>query len=85
MTQLAQHAGYLDALQAFGAQLTVDTCILASPMLPPEIRTLMTNSAKFAYYTPGLLGRNITFGSLRDCVNSAVEGKIVRDESLWQN
>jgi predicted aconitase len=85
MTQLAHHAGYLDALQAFGAQLTVDTCILASPMLPPEIKTLMTNSAKFAYYTPGLLGRNITFGSLRDCVNSAVEGKIVRDESLWQN
>jgi predicted aconitase len=85
MTQLAQHAGYLDSLQAFGAQLTVDTCILASPMLPPEIKCLMTNSAKFAYYTPGLLGRDITFGSLKDCVNSAVEGKIVRDESLWQN
>ena len=85
MTQLAQRAGYLDTLQAFGAQLTVDTCILASPMLPPGIKTLMTNSAKFAYYTPGLLGRNITFGSLRDCVNSAVEGKIIRDESLWQN
>ena len=85
MTQLAQMAGYLDTLQAFGAQLTVDTCILASPMLPPGIKTLMTNSAKFAYYTPGLLGRNITFGSLRDCVNSAVEGKIIRDESLWQN
>lgn len=85
MTQLAQHAGYLDALKAFGAQLTVDTCILASPMLPPEIKTLMTNSAKFAYYTPGLLGRNITFGSLHDCVNSAVEGKIILDEALWKS
>lgn len=83
MTQLAQRAGYLDSLQSFGAQLTVDTCILTTPMLPPEIKRLMTNSAKFAYYTPGLLGRKIAFGSLKDCVDSAVEGKIVRDESLW--
>lgn len=85
MTQLAKQAGYLDALEAFGAQLTVDTCILASPMLPPDIRCLMTNSAKFAYYTPGLLTRKITFGSLKDCVASAVEGRIVRDETLWKN
>jgi hypothetical protein len=85
MTQLAKQAGYLDALQKFGAQLTVDTCILATPMLPPEIQRLMTSSAKFAYYTPGLLGRKIAFGSLRDCVNSAIEGKIVRDDSLWLN
>lgn len=84
MTQLAQQGGYLQSLEAFGAQLTVDTCILASPMLPPKIKTLMTNSAKFAYYTPGLLGRNITFGSLKDCVESAVAGRIVRDETLWK-
>ncbi|MBV6400471.1 MAG: hypothetical protein CNIPEHKO_00758 [Anaerolineales bacterium] len=83
MTQLAQQAGYLDSLQSFGGQLTVDTCILTTPMLPPEIKRLMTNSAKFAYYTPGLLGRKIAFGSLKDCVDSAIEGKIVRDESLW--
>ena len=84
MTQLAQKAGFLEPLQAFGAQITVDTCILTSPMLPEEIRNLMTNSAKFAYYTPGLLGRRIAFGSLEDCVHSAVAGEIFRDESLWQ-
>lgn len=83
MTQLAQRAGLLEPLEAFGAQITVDTCILTSPMLPAEIQNLMTNSAKFAYYTPGLLGRKISFGSLEDCVNSAVAGEIVRDESLW--
>ena len=85
MTQLARQAGFLDLLEAFGAQLTVDTCILTTPMLPPETKYLMTNSAKFAYYAPGLLERKIAFGSLKDCVNSAVEGKIVRDESLWEN
>ncbi|HEY9528408.1 MAG TPA: aconitase X, partial [Anaerolineales bacterium] len=83
MTQLAEKAGFLAALEAFGAQITVDTCILTSPMLPADIENLMTNSAKFAYYAPGLLGRKITFGSLEDCVNSAVAGEIVRDESRW--
>jgi predicted aconitase len=83
MTQLAERAGFLEPLREFGAQITVDTCILTSPMLPEEIQNLMTNSAKFAYYTPGLLGRKITFGSLEDCVNSAVAGKIIRDEALW--
>jgi predicted aconitase len=83
MTLLARQAGFLDDLQAFGAQLTVDTCILTSPMLPPDVKYLMTNSAKFAYYAPGMLGRKITFGSLKDCVASAVEGRVIRDESLW--
>ena len=83
MTQLAEKAGFLGPLEAFGAQITVDTCILTSPMLPEEIQNLMTNSAKFAYYAPGLLGRKITFGSLEDCVNSAMAGEIVRDESRW--
>ena len=83
MTQLARHAGLLEPLENFGAQITVDTCILTSPMLPPDIQNLMTNSAKFAYYVPGLLGRKIAFGSLEDCVNSAVAGEIVRDEARW--
>lgn len=84
MTQLAKQAGALDVLQDFGAQLTLDTCILTSPMLPKEIKYLMTNSAKFAYYSPGLLGKQITFGSLKDCVESAIVGKVVRDERLWR-
>src|SRR5512139_2448999 len=83
MTQLAERAGVLEPLREFGAQITVDTCILTSPMLPQEIQNLMTNSAKFAYYTPGLLGRKITFGSLEDCVNSAIAGRVIRDETLW--
>jgi cis-L-3-hydroxyproline dehydratase len=83
MQQRAQEAGILDPIIAFGAQITLDTCILASPMLPPEIKTLMTNSAKYAYYAPSLLNTRVTFGSLADCVRSAIEGFVVRDESLW--
>jgi predicted aconitase len=85
MKQLAEEAGVLAPIVAFGAQITLDTCILASPMLPPEIKTLMTNSAKYAYYAPSLLNTRVTFGSLADCVRSAIEGRVVRDESIWQS
>jgi len=84
MAGLAQQAGILDVVRDFGGQITVDTCILATPMLPADIKLLMTNSAKYAYYAPGLLDTQITFGSLEDCVNSAVKGKVIRDDSVWQ-
>ena len=83
MAQLAQTGGFIEPLAAFGVQITLDTCILTSPMLPPEIKNLMTNSAKFAYYSPGMLQKKIAFGRLEDCVNSAVEGRVIRDESAW--
>jgi cis-L-3-hydroxyproline dehydratase len=80
MALLARQAGHLAALEQFGGKLTVDTCILATPMLPPEIKLLMTNSAKYAYYAPGMLSTRVTFGSLSDCVRSAVAGRVVRQE-----
>jgi predicted aconitase len=83
MSELADRAGCLEPLRQFGGKVTVDTCILTTPMLHPEIKTLMTNSAKYAYYAPGLLDAQVVFGKLEDCVRSAVEGRVVRDESLW--
>lgn len=84
MRALADEAGYLRSLEAFGGTVTVDTCPLATPMLSPEIETVMTNSAKFAYYAPGMLDERVVFGALEDCVLSAIEGRVVRDESLWR-
>ncbi len=81
---IAQEAGLLQPLHDFGGDVTVDTCILTTPMLPPEIETLMTNSAKYAYYTPGLLSRAMAFGSTSDCVESAVQGRVIRDDGLWR-
>ena len=83
MSAQACDQGALAPVEAFGARLTVDTCILATPMLPKSIRVLMTNSAKYAYYAPGLLATQVVFGSMADCVQSAIEGRVVRDESLW--
>jgi predicted aconitase len=85
MRALAEGSGALDVIDEFGGTITVDTCILTTPMLPPEIKVLMTNSAKYAYYAPGMLNTQVVFGSLEDCVASAVEGRVGRDVSLWSN
>ena len=80
---LARSVGSLDVVEAFGARIMVDTCVLAMPSLPESVRVLMTNSGKYAYYSPGLLGTEVVYGSLEDCVRSAVKGEVTRDERLW--
>lgn len=84
MRTLAADSGMLKDLEAFGGRLTVDTCVLATPMLPPSIKTIMTNSGKYAYYVPGLLDRQVVYGSLADCVESAERGRVIRDDSAWR-
>lgn len=79
----AMEAGFLSSLEKFGGAMILDTCILATPMLPTEIKVLMTNSAKCAYYTPGLLDKKVVFGSLKDCVGAAVKGRVEWEERLW--
>ena len=80
---LADRAGLLEPLHAFGGRITVDTCILATPMLPGTTRRLMTNSAKYAWYAPSLLGAEVAFGSLAECVESARRGRVVRENGPW--
>ena len=43
----------------------------------------MTNSGKYAFYSPGLLDVEVVYGSLEDCVDSAVAGRVVRNPSPW--
>lgn len=75
--------GRLAALTDAGVVPIVDTCVVATPILPPSGGVLMTNSGKFAFYAPGNTGYGVQFGSLADCVESAVAGRLVRDEAGW--
>ena len=69
----AAAAGDVHRLERFGARLVTDTCwcMLGEPVIPPVARTLMTNSAKYAHYAPGLTGRAVRFGSLAECADAA--------------
>ena len=74
----------LSALKAAGAVIVADTCVVVTPILPPGGGVLMTNSGKFAHYGPANLGYEVVYGSLEDCVASAVEGRVRREERVWQ-
>ena len=73
----------LARFEAAGVEIVVDTCVVVTPILPPVGGVLMTNSGKFAHYTPPNTGYGVVYGSLEDCVRSATRGRVVRDEGLW--
>ncbi|HBP5287874.1 aconitase family protein [Pseudomonas aeruginosa] len=81
----AEATGHLATLQAFGARLVTDTCwcMLDEPLVPPGARTLMTNSAKYAHYAPGLVGRQVRFAGLAGCVEAAVGGRAPAGLPAW--
>ncbi|WNJ92621.1 aconitase X catalytic domain-containing protein [Bosea sp. 685] len=72
------------ALEAAGVVFVVDTCVVVTPILPEiEGAVLMTNSGKFAHCAPGNTGYAVTYGSLSECVESAVAGRLVREAQQW--
>ena len=81
----ASHDGTLTRLEAFGAQIFPDICwcSITEPLMPPEARSLMTNSGKYAHYAPGLSGREVRFGSLADCVQTARTGMAPASPPDW--
>jgi predicted aconitase len=75
--------GWAASLEAAGVRLVVDTCTYVTSILEHTDGVVMTSSAKWAWYAPGNLGVRVVLGSLRECVESAVEGRIVRDDAFW--
>jgi predicted aconitase len=71
------------ALSELGIQFVTDTCTYVTPVMKPVKGAAMTDSAKWAYYAPGNIGVEVVFGSLSECVESAVAGEVVRDPALW--
>ena len=80
---LLARSGELAILEDFGARVTADTCIVVAPLVKPTAQVLMTNSAKYAHYGPGLLGVDSVFATTEECVASAVAGRVIRAEGPW--
>jgi predicted aconitase len=77
-------AGIAARLEAAGVTLVTDTCTYVTPILRGErAGAVMTNSAKWAWYAPANLGVEVVFGSLADCVESAVRGRLVQRLPDW--
>lgn len=72
--------GTRSALEASGVTVVADTCVVVTPILKEMSGgVLMTNSGKFAQYAPGNTGYGVLFGSMAECVESAVTGRPIYD------
>jgi len=76
----ARQQGWIDTLQQAGIRIITDTCTYFSPVVNGLQGKIMTNSAKWAYYAPGMLPVEVVIGSLSECVEAAVSGEVVLDQ-----
>jgi predicted aconitase len=79
----ARSRGWAEICERAGITIVTDTCTYVTPILRTDGGVVMTNSGKWAYYAPGNLGVEVLFGSLAECVRSAVEGRVRRDPEIW--
>ncbi|CAM3670835.1 putative aconitase subunit 1 [Bordetella sputigena] len=74
-------SGRADRLRAAGVQFVTDTCTYITPIMRQTRGLVMTNSGKWAHYAPANIGVQVAYGSLRECVRSALAGKVCFDEA----
>ena len=73
--RILERDGHRQPLESQGVVIVADTCVVVTPILPEKAgAVLMTNSGKFAHYAPGNTGYAVLYGSMADCVESAVAG-----------
>ncbi len=78
-----QSWGRSEELTNLGVKIVTDTCTYVTSIIDPASGAAMTDSAKWAYYAPGNLGVVSVFGSLEECVESAIAGHVVHLDEQW--
>ena len=76
--EMARRMGYLEVIEGAGAKLMVGTCHNDCPLGAWGFRRLVTDSGKFAYYTPTTVGTECIFPSTEACFEAAITGKVDR-------
>lgn len=81
----AQKLGIIEEIQRFGATCLTDTCpcFLDVPTIPESANVILTPSAKYAHYGPGLLQRKVCLASIKDCLDAAISGQFSPSVPPW--
>ncbi len=72
---IADRNGYTDIITEAGGHLLTDSCPLNTNLFPSGTRVVATDSAKHAHYAPAIAGVDVWFGTMDECIQSAVTGK----------
>jgi predicted aconitase len=71
----ADSSGFTKIVEAAGGTIMTDTCSAFAQAVPPGTKVVALDSAKQAHYLPAIMGVQAWFGSTRDCIDAAVEGR----------
>ncbi|WP_068088835.1 aconitase X catalytic domain-containing protein [Polycladidibacter stylochi] len=83
--QSTTDSGLLDRIKALGVKVFLDGCTMEYPIDKWDTKSIMTNSGKFANYCYSKIGIHPVFGNYKDCVETAIAGKVVRAKKKWWN
>lgn len=79
-----KNCGLVRDLTDSGIMVFTDGCPLQYPQETWDFNVMMTNSAKLANYCYSQTGLDVAYGSLEDCVATAIQGRICRRKSPWE-
>jgi len=71
----AERRGLLARIEASGGRIVSDTCLVVAPVEALGIRCMATNSGKGAFYGPSHAHVATHFGSLEQCLDTAINGE----------
>ena len=82
---LSEADGTLARLRSSGVAVLPDLCwcSITRPVFPTDARTVITTSGKYAHYGPGLSGCAVRLGTLADCVEAALTGRVAAQLPAW--
>lgn len=78
-----ESSGVLKELETAGVTVFTDGCPLQYPKKNWDFKVAMSDSAKFANYCFSQTGLDVAYGSMADCVETAIQGKIHRRRLRW--
>lgn len=71
---LAHNMGIIDVIEDAGGKVISDACFLYFPLEKWGFKTMMTDSAKMAYYAPGLTAMDVIFKDTEECIEIVLGG-----------
>ncbi len=77
-------SGIYDGLVRCGVEVYSDGCILEYRNDKLGTKAMMSNSGKFDNYCFAMRGIQPVFGSMKECIESAVAGKVVKEARPWR-
>ncbi len=75
--------GMYEALRRCGVKIFTDGCPMSSPFDMWNFKGIMSNSGKFSTYCFSYSGIKPVYGSLEDCVETAISGELQRSRKSW--